>query len=485
MGPDGVVACFVGIDFSLIYRMEEIVIKAASRPALCSFLTPLLSIFLTLASSISAASETKAREELKDLPIAIQDWYSYETDLLSRRVGQRVLSPLLNDQRDFYKPENKNVFQLEGVWLDENRLKVFKASHLSPRVQSRFERVQDGRKQFLFFIHPESRDLYKEILSEDAEKEFFLAAATSSSRSLLVWQPGRESEPFIAKVSLNKNIAGTNRSLKGQEVARSIGIYNTLAGSTTLPDNLLILPESLGLIPEGMPSGGMIVREFSEGFYEGSHRYIPLFALYAENNRGVLLERLQKNNINPRDYVREHILKPFVRLWFELAVEHFVLFEPHAQNVLIELKDELWTGRFLLRDFGGFNISFVERQKAGLFVPSDLPTFSNNLLRDYHILNHIPTINASLRIYFSEGFLSPLAYHLSSWATQGLVRSGPITLQDLESDLVDELSLAFSAHAGGAVQVQSDFKNLIDLVLTARKKSQDQCELILRSASLK
>lgn len=201
------------------------------------------------------------------LPPGVRTWFVYETDYLSRQVDpNKIMPPSQNDQDPFFAPEAKNVFDLLGVWLPESELKVFQTTRVPKELREKLERVRNGTREFLFFIHPESMDLYRDLLNKGYQQENFRAVATASSRSLLAWKPGHEAQPFIAKVSLNKTIGHSNRAIKGTETAMSVGVSATLEGTRDLPRNVLYMQEPLAMIPHGMERGGMIVRSLPHEF---------------------------------------------------------------------------------------------------------------------------------------------------------------------------------------------------------------------------
>lgn len=388
-----------------------------------------VSIVLTSVYSLSASAQTVELDrwrtlvpsEMQKLPDGILKWFITETDFLSKDVDPQIIaSPHENDQNPLYKPENKNVFDLLGLWMPIEELHVY-SSQSGELLKKRFLRIRDGKTQVLFLIHPESHAIYKHWLQAGYETQLFKAAATASSRSLLVWKPGDERNPFIAKVSLDKTIAKVNRNIKGEETATSVGISATLEGSSTLPKNFLFMKESFSAIPKGLARGGMILREFPEEMKTGSSHFIPLFALYGSHRPGFLLTELRGSKRSARSIITDDILRPFAKLWADLALEQGILMEPHAQNLLVELKDNHLTGRFLARDFGGFTLDFEYRKMRHLYVREPLPTFSGSVYNDYFLKQYAHNIRASLAIFFDGGFLYNIKIALKKWQDQNLI----------------------------------------------------------------
>ncbi|MGZ3721727.1 MAG: IucA/IucC family C-terminal-domain containing protein [Bdellovibrionales bacterium] len=418
--------------------------------------------------------------EMRRLPLGVQAWYIYETDYLSRIVDDHKLrSPEFNEQDPFYAPEAKNIFDLLGVWIPENQLQVFKSSRVDLQIREEFTRQTGNGKEYLFLIHPESMDLYEEILQKNYERETFRAVATASSRSLLIWKRGDESRPMIGKVSLNKEVGESLRTIKGTEAASSMGVSMTLGGTKDLPENILIMDETMSMIPVGMERGAMILRSFPPEFFSGKTQFFPLFALYGDKNPGLLLNLLKRAKTDPAEYVRAHIIAPFVKLWAKMAVDQGILLEPHAQNILMEMSDGELTDRFGLRDFGGFNIDFELRKRRSQFVPAELPNFTGDLNKDYYQQRHIENIRKGLNIYFEGGFLYNVQRAMNTWAKNGLIARSSEGKYNLSKILLDELSLEFSQRLNRKVKIREGYAGLRKAVLEAREPQLSPCVLSL------
>ena len=450
-----------------------------------------LFIFLTFVIQSSALGTTslfeKWRElvpaEMQGLPAGVLKWYITETDYLSRAVDTyKIVSPENNSQDEFYKPERKKVFDVVAVWIPEKELRTY-TSPSGEKLRSIFFRNRNGQSEFLFLIHPESKSFYKKFLNPTFQVETFQAAATSSSRSLLIWRPGHENQPFIAKLSLNKEIAGVLRNLKGSETAMSVGVSSTLEGSTNFPKNFLYMKESLSAIPKGMEKGGMIVREFPQEMLNDSSYFVPLFALYGNKKPGYLLRLLQNSKDSTEETLRKMILRPFAEVWLDLAMNHGILSEPHAQNVLIEINNDGTTGRFLFRDFGGFSIDFDYRRSRNLFVPSNLPTFTGSIQKDYYVERFAPHIRESLAIYFEGGFLYNIDKAVKTWVSDGLISGGGNF--NSYTAFQEELVKVVEAKTRKKIKLGAYYEGLDSFIFKNRttkaepKQSKESCAVIL------
>jgi hypothetical protein len=408
--------------------------------------------------------------EMRKLPIGIQSWYVYETSYLSREVDtDKLSSPAQNDQDPKFAPEAKEVFDLLGVWVPAKQMLAFESGGLTPELRNEFQRSREGHSEYLFLIHPESKSLYPKLLNQGFDQENFRAVATASSRSLLVWKTGHESHPFIAKVSLNKMIGYVTRTIKGTETARSVGTSKLLEGAADLPANAIFLMEPFSLIPKGLATGGMIVRQFPVEFLDGETQFLPLFALYGGEGEALLWDLIKRSGKSPHTYIREEIIRPFVQLWAQLAVEEGILMEPHAQNMLMEIKNGRLTERFAARDFGGFNIDFKFRRKTRKFVPKNLPNFTGNVDKDYFQASHGEMIFMGMYNYFEAGFL----YNLEQKLRKGL-KNGHLSQSEFDKNpslhdlLLTEINSALSQELGRPANVTGDFVGIQDAIEQAQ-----------------
>ncbi len=368
--------------------------------------------------------------ELRKMPLGIQHWYVLETDFLSRKVNTSMIaSPEQNDQLRKYTPEAKRPFNLIGYWIPTEYLHIYKAQ-MPAYLGNQFFREIKGKQEVLFLIHPESKDAYPGIVNGGFEREIYRALATASSRSLLVWKPGNEQRPFIAKVSLYKQIGHVVRSVLASETAYGVSVTKLLHGPSELPRKAIFMDEVLGVIPKGMSEGGMILRPFPpEILTQKNITYAPLFSLYSrddDSRKGLLLEMLQESGEDPRIFLRKNVIRPFIEIWKTLAVDHGITMEPHAQNVLVEMIDGKLTGRFVFRDNGGFNIDEDFRKKVGMYVPPNFKNFGDHPTGNF-AGNHDKFLQLSLSTYFAGGFLFSLDQAVLRWIEKGWLQADPRT----------------------------------------------------------
>jgi len=234
--------------------------------------------------------------------------------VLDRQVDRSKIRARNSDVPKEFQPEPGKQITLESYWIPESKLHGIEGDGFSPGLQKLFVRNNNGVKEYRLLVHPLNRDFYASLV-EGAEKgEEFLAMPTASNRSLVAWMPGKESQPFVAKVSLDRSIGGTERNLKSSEVASSIGVNNVLTKARKdFPDSFQFMPETFGVYPKGTETGGMIIREFPPEMLSGKEKFVPLFSLYGGDKNPQILEMISKSGLDANQFVREKIIEPFVR----------------------------------------------------------------------------------------------------------------------------------------------------------------------------
>lgn len=216
----------------------------------------------------------------------------------------------------------------------------------------------------------------------------------------MVWPEGDPEKLFFAKLSLDKKVSEVVRTIPKGEVAHSVGITTILEGmKAELPEGFIYFPEFFGLIPIGFDRGGMILRAVPSELRNDHTHWIPLFALYSRAegiSEPILAKMLRNYEGDANSFIIDKILRPFVRQWVELSIVHGIAIESHAQNVLIEVDASLIpTGKFIYRDFGGFNVDIGYRKSNIKSLPKELPEI-DGLDTDYLQEHHFKAIRQSL-----------------------------------------------------------------------------------------
>ncbi|MBK9072947.1 MAG: hypothetical protein IPL79_18400 [Myxococcales bacterium] len=346
-----------------------------------------------------------------------------EQQLLSREVNtSRILTPKDNEQDPRYAPEAGNVFEIESYWLDANDVHQFDSGGFEPGLRAVLTRVHDGKPQVRLLVHPESKQLYAKLTARAQKAPSFMGTATSSSRTLLVWEQGKEASAFFAKLSLDAVIGGASRTVSSSQVVRSVGISKILASDgASLPESFGYFPEPWGIVPKGMDEAGMLVRAVPADIASGRTRLVPLFSLYAEPKDGaepLLRGMIKRSGLAPDVFIKAKILRPFARQWAQLVFEHGITSEPHAQNVLMEIgEDGQPTGRFMHRDFGGFAADLDYRASLGMAEVADLPVLTT-VAQDYRAERTRGDLG-NLERYFAQGFVYNIDVALRRWGLDG------------------------------------------------------------------
>ena len=398
-----------------------------------------------------------------ELPLGLQQLIFAEQQLLSRDVNEdRVMSPKENHQEAQYKPENGQVFEVKSYWVAQKDVRVFESAYISKAIKDIFLKNNQTEKKVLMLVHPESESLFADFLQNAEVGPRFWATSTASSRTLLMWPDGHPEQSFFGKLSLNKNIGGVVRTIPQSEVARSVGTNEVLfLNQKYLPESFRFMPESLSLIPKGFDRGGMIIREIPQDIASGQSRFLPLFSLYAAkgSQKPLLVDMINASGENPRNFIEDRIIAPFIKQWLEMVLVHGISMEPHAQNVLIGLNAQgLPNGQFLHRDFGGFNMDLENFSKLGTVKPKNWP-ITTDLAEDYHQAHVASSIRHSLTSYFYHGFVYNLDEKVSKWIAKGWIKKD-IDIQSkkysFSSAMIQSLSAEFTKLTGGQVNPEAE-----------------------------
>lgn len=345
----------------------------------------------------------------KDLAPGAARVLRFEQRYVNRELDTLKIMALQNYQAAEYSPENAQVFEVKSYWVSAEKLNVFEASEEHNDIGLELKRVENGQRQVLFMVHPESESFYAEFLKDAELGPKFEGTATASSRTLMMWPSGHREKAFFGKLSLNKEIGGVVRTIPQGEVARSVGVTQILdAARNELPQNFDYLPEFFGAMPKGMERGGMILRAIPKRISKSQKTAMPMFAIYTRpdaQTHSPLEIMLSQTKLSAKEFLVRQILRPFAQQWVDLVVEHGIAIEAHAQNVLMEVNSRgMPTGKFIYRDFGGFNIDLKLRIERHLAMPKSLPVIEG-LAKDYHQEFHQKAQQQSLQNYFEGGFL--------------------------------------------------------------------------------
>jgi hypothetical protein len=270
-----------------------------------------------------------------------------------------------------YVPENNPKFPLPYYLIPADDVKFLQATSLDEKVASQLTMRISGKKYYKLFVHPESeahyeflKHAYRYIGPEETE---FMASPTSSYRSLIVWN-GEDvaKKPFIAKVSLDKNVIGSiDRLVSENEVERSVAnqkVFDHMGKSKLEAMNVKVFPESAGLVVtkelSGAPEklGGQLIREIPEEVIESKKKWFSFSALMSPNKKPqpLIMDVIKASGLSSYDFFDQIMIKNYLTMFEELSLKSGINFEPHSQNLCFETDLNLKpTGKWVIRDFGG------------------------------------------------------------------------------------------------------------------------------------
>lgn len=237
-----------------------------------------------------------------------------------------------------------------------------------------------------FFVHPDMLETYKKTglrqLLKSKIAGWVTAVPTASTRTVMVDLDG---EIQMVKVDMSgKRLGRLTRQLPQKSVKRSQIVHDIIQKipENKLPETFAYFPEILGITYNEVAGGlGNIYREYQIFPKANKKRWIlPLFSLYSQDirhpgNELVIEQLIRYSGMNPVDFFEQKIVRPYIYNALFMAFKNGLLFEPHPQNVLIELDEDFHFTRFVYRDLQtvivdadlrrelGFNDSFPPETK--------------------------------------------------------------------------------------------------------------------------
>lgn len=339
---------------------------------------------VTLSPKISRfiASEHLLKIDGKEnLPRGVKELLNEEQNLHNKDLwGAGAFSSNINPD---YVPENNPKFPLPYYLVPVEDANFLFADSLDPKIADQLSMKISGKKHYKLFVHPESEVHYDFLRSSynyiGPDQTEFFASPTSSYRSLVVWNRNNsQRKPFIAKVSLDKNVIGSiDRLVSVNEVERSVANQKALdrIGTKKLNDiNLKIFPESAGLTIDkshpGAPEklGGQLIREIPDDIVDGKMKWLSLSAMMSPNRKPkpMIMDIIHKSGLTSYDFFKTYMIDNYLEMFEELSLKQGINFEPHSQNLVFETTNDLKpTGKWVLRDFGGVWPDVITMAKNG------------------------------------------------------------------------------------------------------------------------
>lgn len=311
-------------------------------------------------------SKVTGREKLSK---GVRELLHEEQNLHNKDLwGASAFSSNINPE---YVPEKNPKFPLPYYLIPEDETKFLHAISLDEKVSSQLLMTISGKKHYKLFVHPESEDHYEFMKNAyryiGPEETEFTASPTSSYRSLIVWnEENSAKKPFIAKVSLDKNVIGSiDRLVSENEVERSIAnqkVFDSIGQNKLAAMNVKIYPESAGLVMSrdlaGAPEklGGQLIREIPDEVVKSQHKWFSFSALMSPNKKPnpIIMDVIKASGLTSYDFFDQYMIKGYMKMFEEFSLKTGINFEPHSQNLCFETTSDLKpTGKWVIRDFGG------------------------------------------------------------------------------------------------------------------------------------
>ena len=232
-------------------------------------------------------------------------------------------------------------------------------------------------KDFLFpdgdlkvCLHPQFKDYeFASILSQYQRLPDEEVIPTSSTRTVFV-----KGKKYAVKLHSPLKIANYYRTIGAAAVKHAIQISEILR---TIPrSDFGYLRETIGIAfpaQDGKRSWGFMVREMTPYPDDGKKKTtIPYFALYGKDKfdlekRVLLAEIIDRSKEDPIEFVLTKFMFPLIKCWIELLTTQGLLLEPHGQNALFELDEEMNVHRFIFRDLD-LKVDVPTRTRLGLSI---------------------------------------------------------------------------------------------------------------------
>ena len=367
-----------------------------------------------------------------------------------------------------YRPESQKWFRLPYFLVPfSSKDKLFRNNE-SDFMYENLVIDESGEKFYPFFMHPVTENAYRSWIGDkykfvEQKDSSFSCTPTSSVRTLLVKNEKNE-KLFFIKLTLLDNIGGVFRKtdwesacnqFQANEIVHNVlkdepeveffediaalGIRNDVGFrvsnkyATDFGDRAFyVFGNVIRKVPESLLcNDGKIVCSFSS------------FTSLLRENESYLSESLKNSKLNFDEYFCKYIFNPLKNYLLRQLLNHGVIFEPHCQNVLIELNENLIpTGKFLYRDFDSVSFDrliFSIKHKNLMINYLQDALARTSLSANYGIRE---TLAISFFCHFMDDLINPCLI--------SAVKSGIISSEDKDVYIRKYYS-----------EIKEDFKNLI------------------------
>lgn len=270
-------------------------------------------------------------------------------------------------------------------------------------------------------VHPDYENCFRSF-KKSSER---MVVPTASSRTVFSFN-----DQCYMKLQYNRKIGRMERIFTPEKIYDAIKISSILKEKFDMgimPNDIFFMPETFGRIIDfgddferNLESRywGMIVRDITPYplLGECEKRLVPAFSLFAnnfmENSSKTLIELLYdfraQKDMNPKDFFMEKIIKPSLKLYFEILLNTGLHIEAHAQNILYLLIVEGNTIDIkgaVIRDFESFDKDIDIMRRLGTDLWFDVITEKVNDTSD--LQRYMKRNSFLFDFKFGEYFLSP------------------------------------------------------------------------------
>ncbi len=270
-------------------------------------------------------------------------------------------------------------------------------------------------------IHPDYENCFRPFMKTSER----MVVPTASSRTVY-----SINEKCYIKLQYNRKIGRLERLFTPEKINNSIKISSILKEKFDMgimPKDIFFMPEIFGRIIDFGDNfdkhletryWGMVIRDILPYplLEKCEKRLIPAFSLFASNHQKncvksiveLLYDFRKKKDMNQKDFIMEKIIKPVLKLYFEILLNTGFHIEAHAQNILYLLVVEGNTIDIkgaVIRDFESFDKDLNIMRELGINIKFDTITEKIN---DSSDLEKYMKRNSFLFDFkFGEYFLSP------------------------------------------------------------------------------
>jgi hypothetical protein len=331
------------------------------------------------------------QEQMKRLPSGVRTLVEADVEDNEWIKGHAEMA----DKLGKFTPEAGQVFRLPYIAMPASSMKfAYEAEHMSANMAKTLRyRAADGTEMVRFFFHPLYADRYSSLIEKyGVHYGEYVAKASASPRSLVVWEDGKPERPVWMKVNVHATIDAY--STKQGDVVKKTGVSRVQtekkARRAALVDNLLstmtdqerathqvdFMPEPASYVPGDIVDGkgnrvgfdrALIARDLPESLLKGKTSYLPGFAFIGRLEEfRARHNKLHGTNLGPMEFAEKHLAEPLIRTFLYLGLEHGVQGELHTQNFMMEIGENgLPTGKVLVKDLDGFRVDVDMRVRNG------------------------------------------------------------------------------------------------------------------------